>query len=228
MLQLSSVELETELREALESNPLLELSDPDEQDGDGQVIAPIEMNGSGSAEIVSNGNDERGSHETHEELPYDEPMDLGLERSDYGGGPMPEDVDGMESQDQETEDLRDHLLWQLNLTPLSPRDRAIGATIIEAIDDDGYLHEANEVLQANLVDIFHVRVDEVEAMRHRIQHFDPIGIASRNLSECLRVQLDAREGRAQLMRSIGDKGALNVALTPHAANEHIDRTGHRF
>jgi RNA polymerase sigma-54 factor len=196
LLQLSSVELETELREALESNPLLELSEPDEQDGDGQVISPIEMNGSGSAETASNGSDERGnddrsSHETHEDLPYDEPMDLGLERSDYGGGPMPEDVDGMESQDQETEDLRDHLLWQLNLTPLSPRDRAIGATIIEAIDDDGYLHEANEVLQGNLVDIFHVDVDEVEAMRHRIQHFDPIGIASRNLSECLRVQLDA-------------------------------------
>src|SRR5512141_3020777 len=196
LLQLSSVELETELREALESNPLLELSEPDEQDGEGQVIAPIEMNGSGSAETTTSGsdeggNDDRGSHETHEELPYDEPMDLGLERSDYGGGPMPEDIDGMESQDQETEDLRDHLLWQLSLTPWSPRERASGATIIEAIDDDGYLHESNEVLQANLVDIFHVDVDEVEAMRHRIQHFDPIGIASRNLSECLRVQLDA-------------------------------------
>ncbi len=198
LLQLSSVELETELREALESNPLLELAEPNDQDGDGENDGemPIQINGSvnGSADAAAKetagGNDDAPG-ESHEELPYDEPMDMGLERSDYGGGPVPDDVDGMESQDQEIEDLRDHLLWQLNLTHLSPRDRAIGATIIEAIDDDGYLHESNEVLQANLVDIHHVEVDEVEAMRHRVQHFDPIGIASRCLSECLRVQLDA-------------------------------------
>ena len=199
LLQLSSVELETELREALESNPLLELAEPNDPDGDGESdgAMPTQINGSvnGSAdaaanETAGNGNDDAPG-ESREELPYDEPMDLGLERSDYGGGPMPDDIDGMESQDQEIEDLRDHLLWQLNLTHLSPRDRAIGATIIEAIDDDGYLHESNEVLQANLVDIHHVEVDEVEAMRHRVQHFDPIGIASRCLSECLRVQLDA-------------------------------------
>jgi len=194
LLQLSSVELETELREALESNPLLELSESNGQDGETQSegVMPTETNGSanGSTETAANGSDE-ATGENREELPYDEPMDLGLEHSDYGGGPVPDDIDGMESQDQETEDLRDHLLWQLNLTHLSPRDRAIGATIIEAIDDDGYLHESNEVLQTNLADIHHVGVDEVEAMRHRIQHFDPIGIASRSLSECLRVQLDA-------------------------------------
>jgi RNA polymerase sigma-54 factor len=190
LLQLSSVELETELREALESNPLLELAEPGEDEIDGEAPAPTQINGSGETAVNGNGSDE-AARETHEDLPYDEPMDLGLERIDYGGGSAPEDADGMESQDQEQEDLRDHLLWQLNLTPLSPRDRAIGATIIEAIDDDGYLHESNEVLQTNLAEIHHVDVDEVEAMRHRIQHFDPIGVASRNLSECLRVQLDA-------------------------------------
>ncbi len=190
LLQLSSVELETELREALESNPLLELAEPGDEEGEGETPAPNLLNGSSETAVNGNGSDE-APRETHEDLPYDEPMDLGLERSDYGGGPTPDDAEGMESQDQEQEDLRDHLLWQLNLTPLSPRDRAIGATIIEAIDDDGYLHEDNDILQANLAEIHHVEIDEVEAMRHRIQHFDPIGVASRSLSECLRVQLDA-------------------------------------
>jgi RNA polymerase sigma-54 factor len=191
LLQLSSVELETELREALESNPLLELAELGDEEGEGESAAPNQVNGSTETATNGNGSDEAAPRETHEDLPYDEPMDLGLERIDYGGGPAPDDGDGMESQDQEEEDLRDHLLWQLNLTPLSQRDRAIGATIIEAIDDDGYLHESNEVLQANLAEIHHVDIDEVEAMRHRIQHFDPIGVASHSLIECLRVQLDA-------------------------------------
>jgi RNA polymerase sigma-54 factor len=193
LLQLSSVELETELREALESNPLLELAESSEDGtfgGEVNGTAPAEINGAAEAPPTPT-TEEHSAAESHEELAYDEPADLGLERYDYGGGSAPEDSDGMESQDQESEDLRDHLLWQLNLTQLTARDRAIGATIIEAIDDDGYLHEDNEVLRANLAEIHRVSVEEVEAMRHRIQHFDPIGIASRSLSECLRVQLDA-------------------------------------
>jgi RNA polymerase sigma-54 factor len=189
LLQLSSIELETELREALESNPLLELAEVNGQDesfeGATDAPAPSEANGT---ETTANG--EEAPAEIREELAYEEPMDLGLDRFEYGNGPPPEDAEGMESQDQEVEDLRDHLLWQLNLTPLSQRDRAIGATIIEAIDDDGYLHETGEVLRDNLSDLHHVSLEEVEAMRHRIQHFDPIGVASRSLSECLRVQLE--------------------------------------
>ncbi|HZP65663.1 MAG TPA: RNA polymerase factor sigma-54 [Rudaea sp.] len=182
LLQLSSVELELELREALESNPLLELAEPNGQES-------FEGTNEANGEEAPAASEE--THETREELAYEEPVDLGLDRFDYSSGPPPEDAEGLEPQDQEPEDLRDHLLWQLNLTPLSERDRAIGATIIEAIDDDGYLHETNEVLQANLAELHHVNFEEVEAMRHRIQHFDPIGVASRNLSECLRVQLDA-------------------------------------
>jgi RNA polymerase sigma-54 factor len=87
--------------------------------------------------------------------------------------------------------LRDHLLWQLNLTPLSPRDRGIATALIEAINDDGYLEESNEVICSSLADLFAVDVDQVEAVRHRIQRFDPIGVASRTLSECLGIQLEA-------------------------------------
>ena len=99
--------------------------------------------------------------------------------------------EGFEAQDSEPEDLRDHLLWQLNLTSMSARDRAIGVTIIEAIDDDGYLHESDETLQSNLAGLYRVGADEIEAVRHRIQQFDPLGVGSRSLSECLCVQLDA-------------------------------------
>jgi RNA polymerase sigma-54 factor len=183
LLQLSSVELETELREALESNPLLEMAEADGETAENGDAGELESH----ADMPVNG---EAAAPEHEEFDYAEPMDFELERRDYGS-PVPDDADGMETQDQEPEDLRDHLLWQLNLTAMSTRDRAIGVTVIEAIDDDGYLHESNEILQQNLADLHRVDLDEIEAMRHRIQQFDPLGVASRSLSECLRVQLDA-------------------------------------
>ncbi len=199
LLQMSSVELEIELREVLESNPLLELSeagnddDPaasDEYsfDGESATTEPAE------AEHDAGERSDNAGDETREVDDFELAGDFEDDGSDYGS-PKPVDEDGVEKQDPEPEDLRDHLLWQLNLTALSPRDRAIGAAIIEAIDEDGYLHEDAESLCGSLAGLPSVNGNaataaEVEAMRHRIQHFDPIGVASRNLGECLRVQLD--------------------------------------
>jgi len=187
LLQLSSVELEMELREALESNPLLELA----EGGDGEAEA--QADGETVVDIASDSESATAEREepNYDEPNYDEPMNFELERSSDYGAPIPEDSDGFEAQDGEPEDLRDHLLWQLNLTSMSARDRAIGVTIIEAIDDDGYLHESDETLQSNLAGLYRVGADEIEAVRHRIQQFDPLGVGSRSLSECLCVQLDA-------------------------------------
>jgi RNA polymerase sigma-54 factor len=208
LLQLSSMELEIELREALESNPLLELT---ELNGQSQLT-----NGDATAanepEAATDAPGADAEAPVREELDYAEPMDFGLERFEYSGNSSgSDDGEGFESQDQEPEDLRDHLLWQLNLSPLSGRDRAIGVTIIEAIDDDGYLHESNETLQQNLASLYHVEADEIEAVRHRIQRFDPIGVASRGLSECLRVQLDALDGETP-----------GLATARALASEHLE------
>ena len=200
LLQLSSVELEMELRQALESNPLLELTEIDGEDGeDGSTVEfagaeTATTNGEAVPAETAPSNDDSREEQRREELNGDthgDGMDFEFGRSNDYGSRNSDDSDDYESQDQEPEDLRDHLLWQLNLAPLSLRDRAIGATIIEAIDDDGYLHETSETLRENLATLHHVSVEEVEAIRHRIQHFDPLGVASRTLSECLRAQLDA-------------------------------------
>jgi len=181
LLQLSSMELELELNTAIESNPLLELeADRQEPDtGEAETVDGVESAPETAAE----------SAEAAEAADRDDgPLDLELERSEYRGNNL--DEDGMEPQDAEVEDLRDHLLWQLNLTPMSPRDRAIAAAIIEGVDDDGYLSEADEAIQASLATLHHVTVEEIEAVRHRVQRFDPVGVASRTLRECLEVQLD--------------------------------------
>lgn len=185
LLQLSSTELETELREALESNPMLELAEEVEQQTHGESTSANDYESSAPQE-----NPEVQTLEGIDGF-SDEVMDFNLDRNDYSSSASSDDTDGLEAQDEKSEDLLDHLLWQINLIPLSPQDRAIAVTIIEAIDDDGYLHESNDAIQQSLAPLYAVTVEEIEAIRHLIQHFDPLGVGSRKLSECLRVQLDA-------------------------------------
>ncbi|MEZ5460591.1 RNA polymerase factor sigma-54 [Dokdonella sp.] len=189
LLQLSSMELELELNQALESNPLLDLDEDEPEDEAVEEFAPPEHTISAPVDST----DERNTDIPDNTPEYDDaPLDLGGDMREYrvsGGG----DEEGIESQDAESEDLRDHLLWQLNLTPLSAQDRGIATAIIEAINDDGYLDETNEVICESLADLFTASVDQVEAVRHRVQRFDPVGVASRSLSECLDIQLEALE-----------------------------------
>ena len=202
LLQLSSMELELELNQAIESNPLLELEgDRESADGEGDSA-----DGNDDFEAPSEAPTESAETSSDND---DGPLDLELERSEYRGSGG--DEDGLEAQDAETEDLRDHLLWQLNLTPMSPRDRAIGAAIIEAIDDDGYLAEPDEAIQASSASLFTVTSEEIESVRRRIRHFDPVGVASRSLKECLGVQLDALEA-----------GTPGLALARTLVAEHLE------
>lgn len=170
LLQLSRLELANELNLALESNPLLELEEPGEAEDEHDTESEAEEPDVESTED-------------------DEPLDLEPEQDEYRSAAS--DDEGLEAQDAEPEDLRDHLLWQLNLTPMSPRDHAIAAAIIEAVDDDGYLSEPDEAIRDALTTLHAVTLDEVDSVRRRVQQFDPIGVASRTLQECLLVQLDA-------------------------------------
>ncbi|MEO8010754.1 MAG: RNA polymerase factor sigma-54 [Dokdonella sp.] len=191
LLQLSSMELELELNMALESNPLLDLEEPDEDSDDISAdAAPLEITVPAPTE---------SSVEVQDATPDfdDSPLDLDHDRQDYRQASG--DEDGMESQDAEAEDLRDHLLWQLNLTPMSARDRGIAAAIIDSVNDDGYLEETSEVLAESVADLFSVKPDEVEAVRHRIQRFDPIGVASRTLGECLDIPLEAIQPQSEIV-----------------------------
>ena len=105
------------------------------------------------------------------------------------------DGDGMSLAEQvaERETLHDHLLWQLHLSSLSPRDRKIGAAIIDAISDDGYLREPLEMIAASVEPP--VPVEAVATVLHCVQHFDPVGVGARSVSEALCVQLHALDDR---------------------------------
>ncbi|GAB3377798.1 RNA polymerase factor sigma-54 [Lysobacter fragariae] len=178
LLQLSAAELETEIAEAVESNPLLDWTETGGA-GDGQdTPATGEPVAEPSFETLPPGETEADWGPGDGEAWY--------ERT--GPADMDEDVPGAD-QVAEDETLHDHLLWQLHLSPLSPRDRIIGVTLIEAIEDDGYLRESLESIADTLGPQVTAGVDEILTVLHQVQRFDPVGTGARTLGECLRLQL---------------------------------------
>jgi RNA polymerase sigma-54 factor len=102
--------------------------------------------------------------------------------------------------------LRDHLQWQANLSGFSEREANVAAAIIDALDDDGYLREGLEPVLAALQTLSPaVTREEAEAVRKRVQHFEPVGVASLDLGDCLDAQIEQLapnvEGR-ELARAI--------------------------
>ncbi|HET7844850.1 MAG TPA: RNA polymerase factor sigma-54, partial [Xanthomonadales bacterium] len=127
-------------------------------------------------------------------------------------GPAPDkDADPIEARTAAPESLHDYLEWQLNLTPLTPRDRAIAVAVIEAIGEDGYLRESLAEVQQTLRPEIEAAIEEIEAVRHRVQQFDPLGVASVNLRDCLLVQL------ASL-----DPDTPHLALSRTLVSDHLE------
>ncbi|WP_297445803.1 RNA polymerase factor sigma-54, partial [Acidiferrobacter sp.] len=93
-----------------------------------------------------------------------------------------------EARNSRPTSLRDHLLWQLQMTPFSDRDRLVAIAIIDAIDEDGYFVGGIDEILATLPGM-DLAADEIEAVLHQVQNFDPVGVAARTLGECLDLQL---------------------------------------
>ncbi|MCL2914443.1 RNA polymerase factor sigma-54 [Shewanella corallii] len=194
LLQLSSLELQQEIQQALESNPLLEMDeeqyDSESEDNPTDNTAEFDQEDY-SATAQDSSSVETSDAVTQESMPEDLPMDTTWDEvftaAPVSSGPAMRD-DDMPFQGETSEGLYEHLEWQKNLTPFSENDYAIATAIIEAIDERGYLTQSTEEVLEALGDD-EIELDEVEAVLKRIQHFDPIGVAARDLSECLLIQL---------------------------------------
>ena len=184
LLQLSQLELEAELRQIAEGNPLLEFEEeaaPGETEEETFAAAPAE------APTVDHDVDD-GADWGEPDAPAEAPIDFSLSGTGAGSGSRGDE--DFEPQNAAPETLQEHLLWQLNLTPLGTRQRLIATIIIDALNADGYLAEGIDGVLAALPPDLDASVDEVEAVRRQLQRFDPTGIASLDLRDCLRVQLE--------------------------------------
>lgn len=214
LLQLSTLDLQTEIQEALESNPLLEVS----EDGNSDTADAVENWEGAEAERANNAESthdaDAGSSSQAEEaavtaadgqdssvdlqnadMPDELPVDSNWEDvydsvapPTSASAPAADDR-GFENQSGGEETLQEHLLWQMRLTPFSDVDQLIAEAIIDSINDDGYLSTPLEEILSGLGLDEDVGVEEMEAVLHQVQNFDPVGVAARDLRECLLLQL---------------------------------------
>lgn len=103
-----------------------------------------------------------------------------------------QDDDGEHEQYQKAKEmsLQEYLTWQMELTPFSDTDKTIAASIIDAINDEGFLELELSDLLISLNKQVEIELNEIEAVLHRIQQFEPLGVGSRDLKECLMVQVN--------------------------------------
>lgn len=185
LLQLSTLELQQELQQALDSNPLLEQNDLHEE------VDAKETQDSETLDTV----DALEQKDMPEELPLDASWDeIYTAGTPSGNGVDYQDDELPVYQGETTQSLQDYLMWQVGLTPFSETDRAIATSIVDAVDDTGYLTVClQDILDS--VGNDDTGIDEVVAVLKRVQRFDPVGVAARDLRDCLLIQLSqfARE-----------------------------------
>ena len=214
LLQLSTLDLQAEIQEALESNPMLEVEEvdhqptasPSEHTDQHDSVASADLDGNPSSdsnvETSSQENSVESSLEDHlnsdtiptaasDEVPVDSQWEDSYQASagvssSSGGGDDDFDHDGRNST---SDNLQDHILWQLNLTPMSPTDNEIALTLIDGLGDDGYLTVSVEDVLESLDESLEVEEDEVIAVLHRLQQFEPTGVFAQDLQDCLLLQL---------------------------------------
>ncbi|PWV61798.1 RNA polymerase factor sigma-54 [Plasticicumulans acidivorans] len=191
LLQLSSLDLQAEIQAALDSNLMLERSDEG-----GEEAPPAET---ALTETVPAAHD-RPENAPTETLPDELAVDSNWEDiyDSYDGSTSfsrNDDEDGrdlFENHGSGASTLHDHLTWQMELTPFTPSDLAIAGALIDATDESGYLTvPMSDILEGVREDFPDTEADEVEAVLHRLQHFDPPGVCARNAAECLQLQLGA-------------------------------------
>ena len=210
LLQLSAAELELEVNEAVDANPLLEREGEGAADDVGQVEA--------------GGSDESAGDAARDDIPEtadpgadgfdDDVPDFRWEEDRAGGsgsGAGSGGDDEREDARAAPQDLHAHLDWQLQLSHLNARDLRIGEALIEAIGEDGYLEVPLEDIQAALAPGLSVSLADIETVLMLVQRFDPVGVGARNLSECLCVQL-----------GLLDPDTPGLALARTLCSQHLD------
>lgn len=188
LLQLNRLELKEHIREILDTNPLLERDEdagPQETEAEHDDAASED---SGFEDDFDYNDLPEGFSEARDARRYDE----------FIG-------------DRAEESLQQHLLWQANLAGFNETDEAIARAIIYALDEDGYLKDDLETLRASLAPEYLVSRDEVRAVLERVQHFEPIGVACRDLRECLLVQLQALSA-----------STTGLGLATYIVDQHLD------
>ena len=188
LLQLSQLELEAELRQIAESNPLLEFAEEAEDDEAAESVEAESDYPSAEAVAASSSDDAEASDWSDGGGVAETPIDFSS--SSVGSSSGARGDEDFEPQNAAPETLQQHLLWQLNLASFTPRQHLIATVLIDALNPAGYLAEGLDAILAALPADLDASIAEIEEVRRRLQGFDPAGVGSIDLRDCLRVQLE--------------------------------------
>jgi len=233
LLQLSTLELQQEIQEILESNPLLDIDEKPQSDGKSEQnnledafstslpeVSKELSTADGSEEQKAsidelNTSDALEKNDIPEELNIDTTWEESYSAGVSNTGAVNSPADDFTYQGETSDSIQDHLFWQMELTPFSDTDKAVATAIIEAVDDAGYLTVTPEdILQS--AGIENLELDEVQAVLKRINMFDPIGVAACSIADCLLIQLNQFSEDTPFLK----ESKLII-------NEHIDLLGNR-
>ena len=228
LLQLSTLELSQEITEQLYSNPLLEEITED-QDAENQLK---KTNNEKTLTETSN----LTAEELEEPSKNTEPLSQETDQDDWDSdfdnySVQTQDIarinnnDGnirgeinLEQVHQVTQSLKDHLLWQLNLTNLNARDLSIAEMLTYSLDDNGLLTQNLSEIFEELDENNNEYESEILTVLTRLQQFDPPGVYARDLKECLLIQLNQlsqdtpflKQAKILVLQFLEDIGKLNT------------------
>ncbi|MDQ7007715.1 MAG: RNA polymerase factor sigma-54 [Acidobacteriota bacterium] len=189
LLQLSKLDLQEEISQELVENPALE-----------EAGTTTEMPGTPSEAPAQESSDTREVTTGTEGDRKDDDFDYASYFRDLEDSYRPtsgtwehrsaDELPTMEKVLSSQGQLSDHLLWQLEMNFSGRRERMIGEAIIGNLDEKGYLEASIEELAGMAPEGQTWEPEVVEEVRRRVQAFDPVGVASYDLRECLMVQLE--------------------------------------
>lgn len=249
LLQLSTLDLQAEIQEALESNPLLEVNEgaeggddswessdssqesnvenvPDTTSMENSVESAVDStadvvldSGDSSVDLKSDGMPDELPVDSNWEDVYDSVLPATTSASASSG----DDDRGFENQDAGGETLQDHLYWQMELTPFTPLDRRIAESIIDSINSDGYLTSALEDIHEGL-DLEGLTLAEDESVE-----LDEVEAVLRRIQSFDPVGVGARDLQECLTLQLAqlDKGADGVADALVLVRDYLNMLGSR-
>ncbi|WEN14702.1 RNA polymerase factor sigma-54 [Rhodanobacter sp. AS-Z3] len=189
LLQLSQLELEAELRQIAESNPLLEFAE-EAEDEESAEVSDAEFDYPSAETVATADSADESDWSADSGGPAESPIDFSSSSAGSSSSSNSRGDDDFEPQNAAPETLQQHLLWQLNLASFNPRQHLIATVLIDALNPAGYLIDGLDAVIAALPADFNASIAEIEVVRHQLQGFDPAGVGSLDLRDCLRVQLE--------------------------------------
>ncbi|WP_428355469.1 RNA polymerase factor sigma-54 [Methyloprofundus sp.] len=185
LLQLSTLDLQQEIQQALDSNMMLEVTEEERTSLQEQSVVENKV------DTTDRMSSEGSQTDMPDELPTDSSWEDVFDSVQMGAASAPAgEIPDFEVQRSKSISLQDHLQWQMEMVPFTTRDRAIVAAVIDAVNSDGYLSvPAADIFQGLSEQIEELEEDEFYAVLHRVQQFDPPGVAAEGLQDSLSIQL---------------------------------------